>query len=148
MPQKLTLALLWALFLPVMTFAQVENLADENKDAAVPADPAVNPVFAEDTVANAPPIVITANPLEERDPFSVPYSLDIVPAFEEDSPKSPRTIIDALGDLPSVTAQRTAYGQGSPFLRGYTSFRTLVLVDGIRINHAVCDPGPIFLVFI
>jgi hemoglobin/transferrin/lactoferrin receptor protein len=38
--------------------------------------------------------------------------------------------------------QKTSYGQGSPFLRGFTGFRTLLMVDGVRLNNAVFREGP------
>jgi hemoglobin/transferrin/lactoferrin receptor protein len=37
--------------------------------------------------------------------------------------------------------QKTAYGQGSPFLRGFTGFRTLCLIDGIRLNNSTGTTG-------
>jgi hypothetical protein len=36
----------------------------------------------------------------------------------------PRTLPEALAELPGVMVQKTARGQGSPFIRGFTGFRT------------------------
>lgn len=56
--------------------------------------------------------------------------------------RSARSLPEAMAAVPSVLPQRTANGQGSPFLRGFTGFRTLLLVDGIRLNHAAMREGP------
>lgn len=71
----------------------------------------------------------------------VPYASHVV-GGEALQDRSPRTTPDALKGLPSVLAQKTSYGQGSPFLRGFTGFRTLLMVDGIRLNNSVFREGP------
>jgi len=56
--------------------------------------------------------------------------------------KLPRNLPEALADLPGVLVQKTANGQGSPFLRGFTGYRTLALIDGVRYNNSVYRDGP------
>jgi hemoglobin/transferrin/lactoferrin receptor protein len=53
-----------------------------------------------------------------------------------------RTFADLLQDEPGVMVQRTAHGQASPFIRGFTGFRTVLLIDGIRVNNSVFRSGP------
>ncbi|MEE3198651.1 MAG: TonB-dependent receptor plug domain-containing protein, partial [Planctomycetota bacterium] len=53
-----------------------------------------------------------------------------------------RTLPEALAEVPGVLVQKTGRGQGSPYLRGFTGFRTLLLIDGIRLNHAAMRSGP------
>lgn len=43
---------------------------------------------------------------------------------------------------PSVLLQKTGPGQSSPFIRGLTGYRTLTLIDGVRINNSVWRSGP------
>jgi len=56
--------------------------------------------------------------------------------------RSVRSFPETLATVPSVLLQKTAHGQGSPFLRGFTGFRNVLLVDGIRLNHTAFREGP------
>ena len=53
-----------------------------------------------------------------------------------------RTFPEALDRMSGVMVQKTSYGQGSPYIRGFTGFRTLAMVDGIRLNSPVFRDGP------
>lgn len=53
-----------------------------------------------------------------------------------------RGLPHALRRAPSVLLQKTGPGQTSPFVRGWTGFRTLTLVDGVRLNNSVWRSGP------
>ncbi len=85
-------------------------------------------------------MVVTATRGAE-DPFALPYSVDAVTRSQLER-KQPRTTPDAMRELPSVMLQKTSHGQGSPYLRGFTGFRTLMLVDGIRLNNSTFRDGP------
>lgn len=71
----------------------------------------------------------------------LPYIVNTVEAGEL-AERLPRTLPEALRDTPGVMVQKTAHGQGSPFIRGFTGFRTLLLVDGIRLNNSTFREGP------
>lgn len=87
-----------------------------------------------------PEIVVT--PMRsDAAPQDVPYT-SVVIDREDLQANAPRTTPDALKGLPSVMVQKTSYGQGSPFLRGFTGFRTLMMLDGIRLNNSVFREGP------
>lgn len=47
-----------------------------------------------------------------------------------------------LRDVTGIMIQETAFGQGSPYIRGFTEFRNVFLVDGIRLNNSVFREGP------
>lgn len=53
-----------------------------------------------------------------------------------------RTTPQALRDVPGVMVQETAVGHGSPYIRGFTSFRNLFLIDGVRLNMSAFRSGP------
>ena len=54
----------------------------------------------------------------------------------------PRSLPETFRSNPGVLVQKTANGKGSPFIRGFTGFRNLLLIDGIRLNHAAFREGP------
>lgn len=98
------------------------------------AKPAADPV-------RLPEIVVTPT-RREADPFEVPYSVGAFGADRLHSERPARQITDALGEVPGVMLQKTSYGQSSPFIRGHTGYRTLMLVDGVRLNNSAFRPGP------
>jgi len=86
-------------------------------------------------------VVITAT-RTAKESFDAPAAVSVVGEEEIAARRLPRTVPDALAELPGVMVQKTSRGQGSPYLRGFTGFRTLVLIDGIRLNNAVFRDGP------
>ena len=85
-------------------------------------------------------VVVTASRTEE-DPFEAPRSVDVVDlqALEEGQFRS---VPQALRNLPSTFVQETSPGQGSPYLRGFTGYNNLLLIDGIRLNNSTFRAGP------
>ncbi len=92
-------------------------------------------------ISRAPDIVVTAT-RSAADPERLPYVSHAVGEERLRSERAPRSLPHALAELPSVMTQQTAQGQESPFLRGFTGFRTLLLVDGIRTNNSTFREGP------
>ena len=86
-------------------------------------------------------MIVTATRTEEEI-FYVPYSAESLDGEVLTSEKAFRTLPESLSQVPGVMVQKTGYGQGSPFIRGFTGFRTLLLIDGIRLNNAVFRDGP------
>lgn len=91
--------------------------------------------------ASLPEVLVTAS----RSPsllLETPNTVYVLDSSGNRLPALRRTMPDALQGVPSVLLQKTSYGQGSPFLRGFTGFRTLAMVDGIRLNNAAFRDGP------
>lgn len=86
-------------------------------------------------------IVVTATRLPTR-AFDVPALTYIETADVIQGLYQSRSLPDALGEVPGVAVQKTSNGQGSPFMRGFTGFRNVLLIDGIRLNNSVFREGP------
>lgn len=91
--------------------------------------------------ARLPDVLVTARGFEE-DTFRTPYTVDSISGAEMTTQMGMKTLPEAMREIPGVMVQKTSTGQGSPFIRGFTGFRTLLLIDGIRLNNAVMREGP------
>ena len=73
--------------------------------------------------------------------IDLPWSLETV-GGEQFSQRNHRTLPSALADLPGVMVQKTSHGQASPYIRGFTGFQNLALIDGVRLNNSAFRSGP------
>ena len=83
-------------------------------------------------VADVPETVVTASRVEEPVAGS-PATVSVL-GGEEIVKRGVRTLPEAMSEWPGVMVQKTAQGHGSPYIRGFTSFRNLLLIDGIRFK--------------
>lgn len=88
-----------------------------------------------------PEIVVTST-RDERFIKDSPYSTSVLTTDTLHLEKTVRTVPEALKYEPSTMVQKTAHGQGSPYIRGFTGYRNLFLIDGIRLNNSVFRDGP------
>ena len=100
--------------------------------------------FAGEADANTVPeyeVTVTAT-RSATETFRTPYAVDVVTSNDILQRKSSPSIVDALSEIPGVMLQKTSPGQGSPFIRGFTGYQTLLLVDGVRFNNSTFRSGP------
>ncbi len=104
--------------------------------AAVTAVPAVP---SESEIVGTLPEITATRSAEPT--LSVPYTTRAL-AGADLATKQARSLPEALRELPGVHVQKTSNGQGSPFVRGFTGFRNLALIDGVRFNNSTFREGP------
>ena len=95
-------------------------------------------------ISDAEPITVPVISTATRTPktnFEAPYIVDSL-LSDELANRSVRSLPEAFEQTPGVLVQKTAHGQGSPFIRGFTAYHNLLLIDGIRLNNAVFRSGP------
>ncbi len=85
-------------------------------------------------------VVVTASRIAEvaRD---IPSLVTVLRSDRTQLEMQARTLPEALRDIPGVFIQKTGHGQGSPLIRGFTGFRNVMLIDGVRLNNSAFREG-------
>ena len=91
-------------------------------------------------LGTADPVVVTATRTSESG-FELPFMIDRI-SQERFEKRQYRTTPQAFRDTPGILVQETGPGQGSPYIRGFTGYRTLMMIDGVRLNNSVFRDGP------
>lgn len=128
MPSRIILVPTLALF--------AAGLAAE--DAVKPAAPSQVPAATPSESSGV--VIISSTRLDEAAVLQ-PYAITQVGRGDIDE-ATPRLGVDALHFTPGVFVQHTAGNQASPYIRGLTGEQSLLMLDGVRLNHAGNRPGP------
>lgn len=130
--------LLPALILSFPTALWAQTPATTPLAAAAPA--AGSPTAAPEVSEVMPEMTVTATRLP-AEAQKVPFVAREI-TRDQLSGRQSRTLPEALRETPGVSVQKTSNGQGSPHIRGFTGFRTLTLIDGVRFNNSTFREGP------
>ncbi|HEY1039395.1 MAG TPA: TonB-dependent receptor, partial [Bacteroidia bacterium] len=84
-------------------------------------------------------VVFTPNKSAEN-LIDVPYKMEIIKAKNIEFGNQP-TSAEVLQNTGSVFVQKSQMGGGSPVMRGFEANKTLIVVDGIRMNNAIYRGG-------
>ncbi len=99
-------------------------------------------IVDDSTLSVTEPVTIVSTPTRvARTDFETPHVVDFLSEAELRE-RSVRSLPEAFEQTPGVAVQKTAHGQGSPFIRGFTAYHNLLLIDGVRLNNSVFRSGP------
>ncbi len=132
--------------LALCSLAAVVRAQDSKPPAPAAAEPAgqdSKPADPDDdsTLPRADEIVVTAL-RHAGEAFDAPASVSVIGEAQLRSGPDARSLPNSLQREPGVLLQKTGPGQSSPHIRGFTGFRTLLMLDGIRINNSTFREGP------
>ncbi len=91
--------------------------------------------------ARLPDVLVTAS-RKEKSTLDLPYATDSFTGGDITGRRLARTTPEILREVPGVMVQKTGPAQASPYIRGFTGYRTLFLIDGVRLNNATFREGP------
>lgn len=113
--------------------------ADAEEPAPVPAT--VDDLTAEVWITEPAPETITVYGRRLDSAIDRSRPTDVVDRGQIER-QQPQSTPDALVLSPGVFVQQTGHGQASPYIRGRTGQQVLILLDGLRLNHALFRKGP------
>ena len=90
---------------------------------------------------NEDDVVVTAS-RHDAVTHDLPYAVTLIDGETAQTGPDGRSLPNALAREPSVMVQKTGPGQSSPYIRGFSGYRTLFLIDGVRLNNSVWRDGP------
>ena len=96
-------------------------------------------LFVKQSPVSLEQVVVTANRWEQSS-RDVPNKITTISAKEVQF-QNPQTAADLLGISGEVFIQKSQQGGGSPMIRGFSTNRLLIAVDGVRMNTAIFRSG-------
>ena len=96
-------------------------------------------VYMEELMLNLDQVVVSASRWTHRKK-NIPAKVSSI-GSKEIALQNPQTAADMLSNSSEVFIQKSQLGGGSPMIRGFSTNRLLIAVDGIRMNTAIFRSG-------
>ncbi len=96
-------------------------------------------ILLEPSIVGINEVVLSENKFETHTE-EIPKRVEVV-SKEAIRFENPQTAADVLGVSKSVFIQKSQLGGGSPMIRGLSTNRVLLVVDGVRMNNAIFREG-------
>ena len=96
-------------------------------------------VLMEETTIALDNVVVSSNRWEENKSEN-PNTIALIAPRDVDF-QNPQTTADMLGMSGNVFIQKSQLGGGSPMIRGFSTNRLLIVIDGVRMNTAIFRSG-------
>lgn len=96
-------------------------------------------IYLEQSEFNLDQVVISATRWNQSE-ADVPTKITSIKA-EDVAFQNPQTAADLLSTSGEVYVQKSQMGGGSPIIRGFSTNRLLLVVDGVRMNNAIFRSG-------
>jgi hemoglobin/transferrin/lactoferrin receptor protein len=84
--------------------------------------------------------IIVTSTRTEADRTELPYAVTTIDRRDFETSFA-RNLPETLAHVAGVLVQKSSNGHGSPYVRGFTGYRTLTLIDGVRYNNSVYRDG-------
>lgn len=119
-----------AILSAALTTAVLATTQAQSPDTAVAED------------AKALPELVVVATSHEREVLDLPWTAYFLQTEEPRLRLSVRNFPEVLSDVPGIMLQKTGNGMTSPYLRGLTGQRTVLMADGVRVNNSFLREGP------
>ncbi|ALJ05453.1 TonB-dependent receptor [Pseudalgibacter alginicilyticus] len=120
----------------VLYFQHLSHIINSRKKSEIEKN---HIVYLESNTQGLDQIVISASKFEQNK-VDIPQKIISINANQIEF-MNPQTTADLLENTGQIYVQKSQMGGGSPMIRGFSTNRLLITVDGVRMNNAIFRGG-------